>query len=160
PFPILDAVIEDSRRRDLAGLAAGVACSPWEKLLVGNSRQMRQIAQIIQLVGARRATVLITGETGTGKEMAARAIHLAGRRAGPLVAVNCSALPDALLESELFGHVKGAFTGAWQSRIGRFEQANDGTLFLDEIGDMPMDLQAKLLRVLQEREVQRLGSSE
>jgi DNA-binding NtrC family response regulator len=122
---------------------------------------MRQVGNLIRLVGARRATVLITGETGTGKELAARALHLAGpRRQGPWVAVNCSALPENLLEAELFGHVRGAFTGAVQSRLGRFEQAQGGTLFLDEIGELPLELQAKLLRVLQEREFQRLGSSE
>ena len=132
-----------------------------ETLLIGNSRQIQRVCQIIRLVGARRATVLITGETGTGKELAARALHQAGPRArGPWVAVNCSALPGNLLEAELFGHVKGAFTGAVQTRIGRFEQAQGGTLLLDEIGDLPPDLQAKLLRVLQEREFQRLGSSE
>src|SRR5215468_10963191 len=121
---------------------------------------MRQLQHIIRLVAGRRATVLITGETGTGKELAARALHLAGNRGGPLVAVNCGALPETLLESELFGHVRGAFTGAWQSRAGRFEQAHGGTIFLDEIGELPLELQSKLLRVLQEREVQRLGSSE
>jgi DNA-binding NtrC family response regulator len=128
--------------------------------LIGESAEMRQVAIIIQMVAERRATVLITGETGTGKEMAARALHMAGSRRGPMVAVNCSAIPANLLETELFGHIRGAFTGAVQSRIGRFEQAHNGTLFLDEIGDLPMDLQAKLLRVLQEREFQRLGSSE
>jgi transcriptional regulator with GAF, ATPase, and Fis domain len=133
----------------------------WEKLLVGESRIMQQLAHIIRMVADRRATVLITGETGTGKEIAARSLHLAGpRRRRPLVAVNCSALPENLLEAELFGHVRGAFTGAVQSRVGRFEQAHNGTLFLDEIGDLPLDLQAKLLRVLQEREFQRLGSSD
>src|SRR5689334_9904570 len=135
--------------------------APWRHLLVGESRALDEIDRIIRLVGPRRCTVLITGETGTGKEMAARAIHMAGPRAAqPLVAVNCSALPENLLEAELFGHVKGAFTGAVQQRIGRFEQAHNGTLFLDEIGELPLDLQAKLLRVLQEREFQRLGSSE
>ena len=134
---------------------------PWKQLLVGESRRMADVERIIRLVGPRRCTVLISGETGTGKERAARAIHLAGPRAGrPMVAVNCSALPENLLEAELFGHVKGAFTGAVQHRVGRFEQAHGGTLFLDEIGDLPLELQAKLLRVLQEREFQRLGSSE
>ncbi|MDE3167401.1 MAG: sigma-54-dependent Fis family transcriptional regulator [Acidobacteriota bacterium] len=161
PFPALEAAVEECRRADLGRLAAQVEDAPWERFLVGASRPMREISQIIRLVGARRATVLITGETGTGKELAARALHVAGgRRAGPLVAVNCSALPETLLESELFGHVRGAFTGAWQSRAGRFEQANGGTIFLDEIGELPLELQSKLLRVLQEREVQRLGGSE
>ena len=117
--------------------------------------------QQIRLVAPRRSTVLITGETGTGKELVARSIHAAsGRNQSSLVAVNCSALPEALLEAELFGHVKGAFTGAVGHRIGRFEEAHRGTIFLDEIGDMPFRLQAKLLRVIQEREFQRLGSSE
>jgi DNA-binding NtrC family response regulator len=133
----------------------------WASLLVGTSPAMRRVYHVIRMVGSRRATVFITGETGTGKEVAARALHLASPRCrGPLVAVNCSALPETLLEAELFGHVRGAFTGAVQTRAGRFEQAHGGTLFLDEIGDMPADLQAKLLRVLQEREFQRLGSSE
>ena len=135
--------------------------APAEVLLVGESPEIQRVSEIIRLVGARRATVLITGETGTGKELAARALHRAGPRGqGPWVAVNCSALPGNLLEAELFGHVKGAFTGAVQSRVGRFEQAHGGTLLLDEIGELPLDLQAKLLRVLQEREFQRLGSSE
>jgi len=129
--------------------------------LIGESRPMQQIAQQIRLVAPRRATVLITGETGTGKELAARSIHASsGRDRFSLVAVNCSALPEALLEAELFGHVKGAFTGAVSHRIGRFEEAHRGTIFLDEIGDLPFGLQSKLLRVLQEREFQRLGSSE
>lgn len=149
--------------RTIRGLArlADLVHDDWERLLVGDSPEMRQVKHLIRLVGGRRATVLIAGETGTGKELAARALHLSGgRRAGPMVAVNCSALPENLLEAELFGHVRGAFTGAVQNRTGRFEQAQGGTLFLDEIGDLPMDLQAKLLRVLQEREMQRLGSSE
>jgi len=135
--------------------------SPWRRFLIGGSRPMQQVAQQIRLVAPRRSTVLITGETGTGKELVARSIHAAsGRSRSPLVAVNCSALPEALLEAELFGHVKGAFTGAIGHRTGRFEEANHGTIFLDEIGDMPFSLQAKLLRVIQEREFQRLGSSE
>lgn len=132
---------------------------PWRKLLVGRSLAMERVAQIIRLVAPRRCTVLISGETGTGKEMVARAIHMAGDRARrPMISVNCGALPENLIEAELFGHVRGAFTGATENRIGRFEQAEGGTLFLDEIGDLPYDLQAKLLRVLQEREVQKLGS--
>ena len=134
---------------------------PWRKLLIGESRPMRQVGDVIRLIAARRSTVLITGETGTGKEMVARAIHMAsGRAALPMVAVNCTALPENLLEAELFGHVRGAFTGAIQNRVGRFEQAHRSTIFLDEIGDMPIEIQAKLLRVLQEREFQRIGSSE
>lgn len=134
---------------------------PWRKLLVGQSPSMEQVIKIIRLVAARRCTVLISGETGTGKEMAARALHVASDRSRrPLVAVNCSAIPESLIEAELFGHVKGAFTGAVNHRIGRFEQAHGGTLFLDEIGELPIDLQAKLLRVLQERELQRLGNNE
>jgi DNA-binding NtrC family response regulator len=157
----IDQAIEERRTHDLARLAEQVGREDWERLLIGNSREMRQVGHMIRLVGARRSTVLITGETGTGKELAARALHLAGaRRRAPWVAVNCSALPEHLLEAELFGHVRGAFTGAVQNRVGRFEEAQGGTLFLDEIGDLPLDLQAKLLRVLQERELQRLGSSE
>jgi transcriptional regulator with GAF, ATPase, and Fis domain len=122
---------------------------------------MEDVANTIRLVGPFKCTVLITGETGTGKEMAARALHAASPRAHqPMIAVNCSAVPESLLEAELFGHVKGAFTGAANQRIGRFEQAHKSTIFLDEIGEMPLELQAKLLRVLQEREFQRLGSSE
>ncbi|HXG34519.1 MAG TPA: sigma-54 dependent transcriptional regulator [Bryobacteraceae bacterium] len=157
----LEAALEERRSQSLARLGAAVAGEPWRQYLVGESPAMREIIEIIRLVRNRRCTVLITGETGTGKEMAARALHMASPRAHrPLVTVNCSALPEPLLEAELFGHVKGAFTGAVTNRIGRIEQAHGGTLFLDEIGDMPVDLQAKLLRVLQEREFQRLGSSE
>jgi DNA-binding NtrC family response regulator len=159
-FEVIDRAIEEARQGDLVR-TADAGREDWERMLVGGSREMRQLQHIIRLVAGRRATVLITGETGTGKELGARALHMAGgRRSGPMVAVNCSALPESLLESELFGHVRGAFTGAFQNRVGRFEQAQGGTLFLDEIGELPMDLQSKLLRVLQEREVQRLGSSE
>ncbi len=157
----IEEAVEQRRGRDLALMAAAVEGEPWRRFLVGESRAMRNVAEIIRLVGPRRSTVLITGETGTGKEMAARALHMAsGRSHLPMVAVNCSALPATLLEAELFGHVRGAFTGAINHRVGRFEQANRSTLFLDEIGDMPLDLQSKLLRVLQEREIERLGSSE
>jgi transcriptional regulator with PAS, ATPase and Fis domain len=130
-------------------------------LLVGSSNAMREVIEIIKLVGNRRSTILITGETGTGKEVAARSIHQASdRSAARMVAINCAALPDHLLEAELFGHTKGAFTGAVNARVGLFEQAHHSTIFLDEIGEMPLPLQAKLLRVLQEREVQRIGSSQ
>lgn len=157
----IEAGVEERRSSDLASLSQAVSHEPWRRWLVGESRLVRNVVDTIRLVGPRRATVLITGETGTGKEMAARALHLASPRAHhPMVTVNCSALPEHLLEAELFGHVKGAFTGAIQSRVGRFEQADGSTLFLDEIGDMQLELQAKLLRVLQEREFQRLGSSE
>jgi DNA-binding NtrC family response regulator len=158
---VLEEAVEDRRSRELALFGAALAQEPWKRFLVGESRAMKNIAQIVRLVGPRRSTVLITGETGTGKEMVARALHLvSGRSHFPMVAVNCNALAETLLETELFGHVKGAFTGATSQRIGRFEQANRSTLFLDEIGDMHLDLQAKLLRVLQERELQRVGSSE
>lgn len=129
--------------------------------LKGISRAIRAIDGEIALVGNRRCHVLIEGETGTGKEVVARAIHESGNRArAPWVAVNCGAIPESLLEAELFGHVRGAFTGAVQSRAGKFEAANHGTIFLDEIGEMPMSVQARLLRVLQESEVERLGGNE
>ncbi len=128
--------------------------------LVGNSAAMNHIYNLIGVVSQKTSTVLIEGETGTGKELIARAIHYnSPRKDQPLVSVNCGAIPANLLEDELFGHVKGAFTNAHQHRIGRFEQANHGTLFLDEVSSMPMDLQVKLLRVLQEREFQKLGSA-
>ena len=149
------------RAAEYASEAVNCEAEPWRRQLIGESRPIRQIAQCIRLVAPRRSTVLITGETGTGKEIVARSIHAAGnRRHLPMVSVNCSALPETLLEAELFGHVKGAFTGAMNHRVGRFEQANHSTIFLDEIGDMPLSLQVKLLRVLQEHEFQRLGSSE
>jgi DNA-binding NtrC family response regulator len=160
-LPLLEQAVETRCAQSLAQLARHVGGEDWRRFLVGDSQPMRDVCHFIRLVGARRATVLITGETGAGKEMAARALHLAGPRGrGPFVAVNCSALPENLLEDELFGHVRGAFTGAMQSRVGRFEQAHGGVLFLDEIGELPLELQPKLLRVLQEREFQRLGSSE
>jgi len=134
---------------------------PWRRFLIGRSPAMERLVEKVRLIGPKRATGLVTGETGSGKEVRARGMHSAGPRAAfPMVTVNCTALPEALLEAELFGHVKGAFTGAHQNRTGRFEQAHQSTIFLDEIGDMPPETQAKLLRVLQEREFQRIGSSE
>jgi DNA-binding NtrC family response regulator len=128
--------------------------------IIGESGQMLEVLSLVRRVAPSEATVLIRGESGTGKELIAKAIHFASSRAsGPLVKVNCAALPEALLESELFGHEKGAFTGAIGSRQGRFELANGGTIFLDEIGDLSPHLQAKLLRVLQEREFEKVGSS-
>jgi two-component system NtrC family response regulator len=122
---------------------------------------MRRVKELIEQAGPSEAHVLVTGESGTGKELVAEALHRASARsAGPLVKVNCAALPAELLESELFGYKKGAFTGANKDKPGRFQAASGGTLFLDEIGDMPMALQAKLLRVLQERRVEPLGGAE
>jgi len=129
--------------------------------LVGRSRAMRDLCQLLETVAATSATILVVGETGTGKELVARAIHHgSARRTQRFVALNCSAIPETLLEAELFGHVRGAFTGAVGSRQGRFEQAHRGTLFLDEVGTMSVPLQMKLLRVLQEREVERVGDSQ
>jgi DNA-binding NtrC family response regulator len=128
--------------------------------LIGQSAAIRDLSQLLETVAATSSTVLITGETGTGKELAARAIHHSSpRRNNRFVAINCSAIPETLLEAELFGHVRGAFTGAVGARQGRLEQANKGTLFLDEVGTMSPALQAKLLRVLQEREFERVGDS-
>jgi len=128
--------------------------------IVGNSRALRRVLGMVQVVAPTDATVLINGETGTGKELIAEAIHKGSDRAtGPFVKVNCAAIPAGLLESELFGHERGAYTGAVTRGIGRFERAHRGTLFLDEIGDLPLELQAKILRVLQERQFERLGGS-
>jgi len=159
PEALSTAVARAVRQSQLFRQAAETA--PWRHFLIGQSRAMLQICEIIQLVAAKRCTILIGGETGTGKEVIAKAIHAASNRAAQsLVSVNCTALPASLIEAELFGHAKGAFTGAIASRLGRFEQAHKGSLFLDEIGDLPMEAQAKILRVLQEQEFQRVGSSE
>jgi formate hydrogenlyase transcriptional activator len=134
--------------------------APWFEEILANSAELKHALEIVEQVATTDATVLITGETGTGKELIARAIHRRSERArGPLVKVNCAAIPDTLLASELFGHERGAFSGATERRKGRFEQAHGGTLFLDEIGELPHEMQVLLLRVLQEREFERLGGS-
>lgn len=129
--------------------------------MVGQSPSIKKALRLIDLVAGKNATVLVTGESGTGKELVARAIHqLSSRNKSPFIAINCGAIPENLLENELFGHVRGAFTDASESRTGKFEQANGGTLFLDEISNMPLSLQVKLLRVLEEREFEKLGSNQ
>jgi len=126
--------------------------------IVGSSPAMREVFRLTRLAAPTRARVLIIGETGTGKELIARALHeRSPRRDGPFITLNCAAVPAELIESELFGHEKGSFTGAANRHIGKFEQAQNGTLFLDEIGDMPLIMQAKLLRVLEESQVERIG---
>ncbi|MCX8156782.1 MAG: sigma-54 dependent transcriptional regulator [Verrucomicrobiae bacterium] len=142
-------------------IALGPEAPPDRLALIGRSRAMQEIYKEIGRVAAKPVSVLIRGETGTGKELIARAIYQYSDRAkGPFIAINCAAIPETLLESELFGHERGAFTGAEARRIGRFEQANGGTIFLDEIGDMTPGTQVKLLRVLQEKAIQRLGGRE
>jgi DNA-binding NtrC family response regulator len=158
------------RRRDIeallermlapAAVATVRAAAPAQDRLIGQSEGMREVQKLIGRAAANDATVLITGETGTGKELIAHTLHeSSARSAGPLVAVNCAAIPRDLLESELFGHLKGAFTGAIGSRIGAFQQADRGTLFLDEIGDMSIEMQSKLLRAIEERTVTPVGGS-
>src|SRR5277367_4146936 len=128
--------------------------------IIGRSAALRRVLGMVRIVAPTNATVLINGETGTGKELIAEAIHKCSDRSnGPFVKVNCAAIPAGLLESELFGHERGAFTGAVARSVGRFERANHGTLFLDEIGDLPLEMQPKILRVLQERQFERLGSA-
>ena len=134
---------------------------PGGPAIVGQHPRLRAALRLLEKVAPTESTVLLTGESGTGKELFARAIHLLlKRKAGPFVAVNCAAIPDALIENELFGHEKGAFTGASSRQLGRFEQANGGTLFLDEIGELPLEVQGKVLRALEERTFERVGSGQ
>ncbi len=148
---------ENRELRERLSSQGGASGAPYG--IIGRSAPMHELVEMIATVAPSEATVLITGESGTGKELVARALHAASHRAAkPLVIVNCAALTETLLESELFGHERGAFTGADRRREGRFVQADGGTLFLDEIGEMPLTLQAKLLRALQQGEVQRVGS--
>jgi DNA-binding NtrC family response regulator len=154
----MERALSRPREKLVAGGHAAVAAA---NHLIGASRPMREVHKLIGLAAPTEATVLIQGETGTGKEEIARALHRHGSRAtGPFVPVNCAAIPADLLESELFGHVRGAFTGAVNARAGKFKESNGGTLFLDEIGDMPLFMQAKILRVLQDREVTPVGGRE
>ncbi len=167
PKPLDTAKLRDALERALASPRGSVAILPGEPppaeehTIVGESEGLVAVYKTIGRVAESSATLLITGESGTGKELVARVTHRAsGRGTGPFLAVNCAAIPENLLESELFGHEKGAFTGAVGLKIGKFERADGGTLFLDEIGDMSLALQSKILRVLQEREIERVGSRE
>jgi formate hydrogenlyase transcriptional activator len=151
--------IEDARSANVT-LDSDELCDSGLPRIVGNSSALRRVLGMVRVVAPTDATVLINGETGTGKELIAEAIHkYSDRSNGPFVKVNCAAIPAGLLESELFGHERGAYTGAFTRSIGRFERANRGTLFLDEIGDLPLELQPKLLRVVQERQFERLGGA-
>jgi len=164
---VIDAIIEKvSRARDVSNQVSLLKQElkdryQVEKNIIGNSSTMQEVYKTIGKVAGSDVTVLIQGESGTGKELIARAIHFNSTRLGkPFVAINCAAIPKDLLESELFGSERGAFTGATDRKTGKFEQAHNGTIFLDEIGDMPLDLQAKILRVLQEQEITRIGGSQ
>jgi transcriptional regulator with PAS, ATPase and Fis domain len=151
-------VIRDITR--LANLEKQIADPTGYKNIIGKSRAMQEVYRVLDLLTDVETTVLITGESGTGKELTAEALHYGGPRAKrPLIKVNCAALAENLLESELFGHVRGAFTGAIKDKVGRFEAAEGGTLFLDEIGDIPLSTQLKLLRVLERKEYERVGDS-
>ena len=158
-FKVVRHALEESRKPQPR--AKPKASSVAKTVFIGQSPAVKAVLEIVERVAKTRATVLITGESGTGKELIARMLHEKSDRAsGPFVPVSCAAIPETLIEVELFGAVKGAYTGAETDRIGKFEAANGGTLFLDEIGEVPLMVQAKLLRVIQEREIQRLGSNE
>ncbi|WP_010584604.1 sigma-54-dependent transcriptional regulator [Schlesneria paludicola] len=158
---VSDAFVVSAKMREPAIVADTTDDPPVDGALVGNCSLMREVYKSIGRVSAQNVPVLISGESGTGKELVARAIYQhSDRNEGPFLALNCAAIPEQLLESELFGHEKGAFTGADRRRIGKFEQVNGGTLFLDEIGDMPLGLQAKMLRVIQEQQFERVGGNE
>jgi formate hydrogenlyase transcriptional activator len=157
--PFVNVALADLSEKERI-LDEEVPCETGFPGIVGQSAAFREVLRLVDMVAGTDSTVLLLGETGTGKELLARAIHDRSRRAGrPFVKVNCAAIPSALLESELFGHERGAFTGAIAQKSGRLELADQGSLFLDEIGDIPLELQPKLLRVLQERELERLGST-
>jgi formate hydrogenlyase transcriptional activator len=152
--------VESNRKNSMLGFEDEIPNKPHFGEIVGRSVALQRVLGQLKVVAPTDSGVLILGETGTGKELIARAIHdLSGRRDRPFVKLNCAAIPSGLLESELFGHEKGAFTGAMMRKAGRFEVADKGTLFLDEVGDIPLEVQPKLLRVLQEHEFERLGSS-
>ncbi|MFL5562142.1 MAG: sigma-54-dependent transcriptional regulator [Gemmatimonadaceae bacterium] len=157
---IRKAIERESLRREVARLSEELGVLRGADGIVGRSAALREVVTVARKVAKHPSTVLVTGESGTGKELVARLVHTASPRASaPFVAVNCAAIPDALLESELFGHARGAFTGAAQERQGLFEEADGGTIFLDEIGELPLALQVKLLRVLQEGEIRRVGDN-
>ncbi|HXM28982.1 MAG TPA: sigma-54 dependent transcriptional regulator [Chthoniobacterales bacterium] len=159
--PVVDAALNtQAEMRSATAFKPQLTVEQYQDSLVGQSQPMQQVFKMIGRVSHSDAPVMITGESGSGKELVARAIHHYGNRSTqPFIAINCAAIPENLLESELFGHEKGAFTGAAAMRIGRFEQSNGGTLFLDEIGEMPLPVQSKILRVLQEGEFSRVGGN-
>ena len=167
--PLASDVLVDAVRRALEkrrliienrGLRAKLGGAGIEHIIIGSSKEARGLRSKVMAFAETQADVLVVGETGCGKELVARTLHAHSARKGPFVAINCGAIPETIIESELFGHEAGAFTGASKRRVGKFEYADGGTLFLDEIESMPRDLQVRLLRVLQEREIERVGSNE
>jgi DNA-binding NtrC family response regulator len=165
PFDMDDLTIRIKRLLEMQDIKSRFSslveqCGPQRSPIIGSSKSIKSLHAMIEQVAAADTTVLITGESGTGKELVAAAIHFNSQRSkGPYIRINCAAIPESLMESELFGHEKGSFTGADIRKIGKFEAANGGTILLDEIGEMPLPLQVKLLRVLQEREIERVGGN-